>query len=325
MRFWKAAPAGAYTVRACVRPKDMEKLKAFARRCGCSLAVRSRTGVPFHMRRLKKRGALLSGLALSLCLLFTSSLFIWEIEVTGNREVPDYIILSALEDAGVGIGSFWPPFVSDMIRSRVLVKVPELSFITVNVYGSRAEVITRERVQRPEIVNERIPADIVARKAGIISDMNVYSGAAAVHEGQTVLKGEMLVSGLTPSTLSPPRDQRINFYRNSGIDLSDCDKIMEKDQIAIKGLFTFPIAVVKERYRRYNTGTEYPDVMDTSKTLQERLWAGLKEEIGEGGEIVSHVFSVSQSGGLLTVTLRAECLENIAKTAERNPNGGRTP
>ena len=41
--------------------------------------------------------------------------------------------------------------------------------------------------------------------------------------------------------------------------------------------------------------------------------ARLLKQIGEDGKVVSSEFSCSEKNGLLTVTLRAECSEQIAK------------
>ena len=64
-----------------------------------------------------------------------------------------------------------------------------------NVRGSRAEVIVRERVEPPEVVDVRSPADIIAAKTGLITEMNVFEGRAEAERGQMVLAGETLVSG----------------------------------------------------------------------------------------------------------------------------------
>ena len=50
--------------------------------------------------------------------------------------------------------------------------------------------------------------------------------------------------------------------------------------------------------------------------LRERLESELLEELGRrlgrSGEVLNSTFSAAESGGLLTVTLRAECEQNIA-------------
>ena len=58
--------------------------------------------------------------------------------------------------------------------------------------------------------------------------------------------------------------------------------------------------------------------MPCAKAATAKPSCGLKNELISrinGGQIVSEEYSVSESEELLTVTLRAQCTENIAKEA----------
>jgi similar to stage IV sporulation protein len=72
----------------------------------------------------------------------------------------------------------------------------ELSWLAVNITGSRAEVIVREREPKPEIVDESRPSNVIAAKSGIITRMEVLAGEAQTEAGRTVLEGDLLVSGI---------------------------------------------------------------------------------------------------------------------------------
>ena len=205
IEFWGAEPVDDYTLRLRIHRRDLPQVEELAKRALCTVEIGRRRGAPYVVRRLRKRYMLALGLVLCLAALAWSSLYIWEIDVTGNETVSRTEILRALDDCGVGVGSFWPAFVSDNIRSEVLVRVPELSWLTVNVKGSRAEVIVRERTPRPEVVDEKLPTDVVAEKSGLITEMNVLRGKALTQEGFTVLEGDVLVTGAVPSTFSPTR------------------------------------------------------------------------------------------------------------------------
>jgi similar to stage IV sporulation protein len=286
--------------------------------------------------------------------LLWSSLHIWEIEVRGNEKVPTWQILGALDECGVGIGSFWPTISTEGIRSQVQLILPELSWLTVNVTGSRAEVIVRERTPKPEIVDEKAAYDIVAGKTSIISEMRVYRGVAAANVGQTVLAGEKLVSCYVPSSFAPPRlvhaladvtartwyeitaaaplkywekvytgrestkyalilgTKRINFYLNSGIPEANCDKIITVEQLKLENIFALPVKLVRETCLEFETRTVSEDRDRVRSRLEARLMSNLLERIGREGKVVSSDYSFSEKNGLLTVTLRAQCTEQIA-------------
>ena len=69
----------------------------------------------------------------------------------------------------------------------------------------------------------------------------------------------------------------------------------------------------EERRSLSPTGTEAAREQEMETALVRRL----EEQID--GEILDLSFSVGRADGLLLVTLRAHCVENIAQTAELSP------
>lgn len=187
------------------RATDRRRLEAAAQKSGCCLSFTGEGGSVRIGRTLRRRTLPAVCIALLLMLLFASRLFIWEITVQGNENVSDSRILDALSDCGVDIGSFWPGLTADLVRSDALLKLPELSWLTVNIYGSRAEVVVRERVKKPEIVSETSPSDIIAVKNGVVEELRALIGTPLVKRGSAVMKGETLISGAAESTYSPTR------------------------------------------------------------------------------------------------------------------------
>jgi similar to stage IV sporulation protein len=179
--------------------RDTARAAQLAAQTQCTLTVR-RTGGGARLRRLLLRRLLPLLLAvISVACLAWSTLFLWEIRVTGNKTVPTARIRNALRACGVDYGSYWPDFTSDQLRSRLLLELPELAWATVNVRGSIAEVIVRERVARPALFDEDAPTDVVAAKTGFLTKLQVLRGAAAVQRGSAVTAGETLISGAVGS------------------------------------------------------------------------------------------------------------------------------
>lgn len=196
--FWDAVPEDACTVSFRVGRKDAEKVIALAGRCCCDAAVVRRIGLPEDFQKLKRRRVLLVLPAVLFVLLLWSSFYIWRIEIDGNEVVTDTEILNALEESGVFIGSFWPAFTSENIRSETLVKIPELKWLSVSVYGSRAHVVVRERTEAVKLVDEKKPVKLVAAAPGVIDKMEILCGFSKFQKGQAVLAGETLADGAVP-------------------------------------------------------------------------------------------------------------------------------
>ena len=184
----------AFTCRMSRR--DYAALQRAAERLECRLTVVGREGVPFLLGRLRHRQALLVGLVGGGLALFLGSFFIWDFEIEGNEAVPEEQILRALEDCGVTIGTFGMSLDGESIRNHVLLEIPELSWIAVNVSGCQANVQVRERVEPPELVDEETPANVVARRAGLVLEVRDWNGMAAVLPGTAVTEGQLLISGV---------------------------------------------------------------------------------------------------------------------------------
>ena len=189
---WESDPA--FTCRMSRR--DYAALQRAAERLECRLTVVGREGVPFLLGRLRHRQALLVGLVGGGLVLFLGSFFIWDFEIEGNEAVPEEQILRALEDCGVTIGTFGMSLDGESIRNHVLLEIPELSWIAVNVSGCQANVQVRERVEPPELVDEETPANVVARRAGLVLEVRDWNGMAAVLPGTAVTEGQLLISGV---------------------------------------------------------------------------------------------------------------------------------
>lgn len=181
---------------------DIERLNSGT---GCEVKILKKSGLPHFLYGLRRRWALFAGMLFCLIAVTVLSLFVWEIGISGNETVADSEILSVLDELGVRIGTLGLSINQQDIRSRALSEIGELSWLTVNVSGTKAEVIVRERIPKPEIVDEKIPTIVIASKSGIITKMNVYRGLPAVNIGDTVAEGDILVGAELTSLNSGDR------------------------------------------------------------------------------------------------------------------------
>ena len=141
----RAEPVGEDTLLLTLRQRDRKRAEQIALRACCELTLLRSQGGRDLFRRLLRRWLPALLLLIFFVGLVWSKLFVWEIQVTGNETVSSARILNALAECGVEPGSFWPAYTCDTLRSQLLLKVPELAWATVQIYGSRAEVVVRER------------------------------------------------------------------------------------------------------------------------------------------------------------------------------------
>lgn len=359
--FWQLEWVDANTLRLRIARKDVKFLRTIAERTGCDLNLERRAGVPYFLARFRKRYALLVGFALALATACVLSRFILTIEVTGNSRVSTAAILSELQRQGVTIGTYGPSINERDVSHAILITLKDLSFLSINLHGTRAEVIVREADPAPTLVDENIPTDVVSTATGIITQMEVLAGEAKFKEGDTVLTGETLISGVVDikepaystgdlgvmlvhaqgrvyartwrtirSTIPLQAEiksytgreknrysltllgHRINFYGNGGISFPEYDKISKKQTLILPGGMVLPVTFSRETYRDYTT-VETPLNADAAEALLKTdLQQALQNAVGDG-KVLRTDYSTVRENGFLTVTILAECSEQIAK------------
>ncbi len=193
--FWNVEWLEPTRLRFTVTRRGAAEAAALGERVMCTVTRGGQWGVLAFLERFRRRYALLIGLALSLTAVCVLSQFVLTIEVEGNRAVPTAVILTELRRQGLRPGVYGPGLDEEALRTRALLQLPELSWMSVNLYGTRAQVLVREATPEPEVVDETATGSVVARASGIITRMDTLFGEALVEPGDTVLEGETLISG----------------------------------------------------------------------------------------------------------------------------------
>lgn len=201
--FWAMEWLDERTVRLTTRRHTLGRLEELARRAGCEVERESSRGLPDFLGRFRTRYAFLVGLVFALCAVSVLSRFVLTVEVTGNEKVPTAVILSQLRQLGVRPGAYGPGLNRRQLAQEALLRLEDLSWMAINLHGTRVEVIVREAVKEPERMDESGFFDIVAQADGVVLHLEPERGEAIVQEGDVVAKGDVLISGTV--TMEPPR------------------------------------------------------------------------------------------------------------------------
>ncbi|MBQ9747519.1 MAG: sporulation protein YqfD [Clostridia bacterium] len=161
--------------------------------------TRRRLGFAALIRRHRDRAGLLIGGICALLLMLCSSLFVWDVTVTGNERISEHAMLEALASEGLYPGAFIPSLDTEKIEQRIALTVDGVSFFSINLRGTVAKTEMRERIVNTEIVDLQTPSNLVASSDGQIVAVEVTGGVAKVHAGQIVKRGEILASGIIDS------------------------------------------------------------------------------------------------------------------------------
>ena len=371
--FWSLELPDQHTLRLRIARQETKRVEQLARRVGCEITVLECSGLPHFLHRFRRRYALLLGLALALCTVAVLSRFILTVDVSGNEKISTERILEELKQLGVRPGAYGPSIDENLVCNEMRLALDDLSWIAVNLHGTRAEVLVAERTPKPVVVDESIPAHIVADGTGIISKIRVLNGQAKAEVGDTVVEGDILISGVmdleeplystidmgtltvraegsvqartwrTLTAVFPLEatvktytgqeitrrsltffSHRLQFYKNGGISYERYDKIAETRTLSLPKVGSVPISLTRETIREYDLATASINPDAAHKLLCSQLEGRLNALVqAHNGQVVNTVFSAVQKDGMLTVTLTAECSEQIGKILEFDGEIGR--
>lgn len=203
--FWDLRWIDETTFLVRTSNRALPRLRTVAAQQDCSITVLRQTGVPVLLKRIRRRYVLIVGLLLFVLLLFGGNLFIWDFQVTGNETVPAETILRELEEYGITVGTVSLRIDQEAMRNHVLLKLPDLSWLVVNVKGCTAHVQVVERKRPPRTVQENEITNMVATRSGLVTKVEPLDGKAQVSVGNTVTEGQLLISGVVDSARSGMR------------------------------------------------------------------------------------------------------------------------
>lgn len=129
--------------------------------------------------------------------MYYSSHIIWDVRITGNTKTPTEKIVSQLEELGCGVGDYFPAIDFNKLHSVYAASQNDIAWLSVYMNGTVAEVQVRELYRDTRAKHERnVYANVVSECDGVVNEINVFDGIAAVKKGDVVRKGQVLISGV---------------------------------------------------------------------------------------------------------------------------------
>jgi len=193
---WNTFSCSRHLIRCCISIRGFRLLPPIARKTGVHIKIIEKRGLPIWLNHAKKRKLFLTGLLL--CLLFTVLInqFVWKMEIVGCEKLSVTYIKEQLAECGLKVGAFRPRIDEKKIQTKMLLAVPELAWLWVDKTGSKVSIQVKERVMPPDIFDPHDFCHLIASKDGVIDSMVIKNGEPVISLGDTVRKGDLLVSGL---------------------------------------------------------------------------------------------------------------------------------
>jgi len=206
---WNITRLGDGALRLRTRIDSVRPLRHIARRTRCRFQIKTRRGLPFWLARLRHRKFLAAGFIVFVGAMYFLSSFAWFLDVKGNQRLEAGQILTVAKDAGLKRGVLKWRIDEAAVEAAIEERLPLVAWAGVSVKGTRVIIEVAEKVV-PDAIDRR-PAHVLARKSGVISEVLVFEGHPAVKAGDTVMRGQVLISGAIPPPEEPkqPGDRKL--------------------------------------------------------------------------------------------------------------------
>ena len=183
------------TLIADINKKDFKNLRDIARKTKCKVKIKNKIGLPFVIRKYKKRKIFFILLILIFLIIFSLSHFIWNIEVESNTDIAKGEIISLAEQEGLKIGALKNNVDTKNVINRIRLERDDIAWVGIEIKGTNAIIKIEKADAKPEIVDDDDYCNIVADKEGVITKISAGNGTPLVKEGDVVKKGDVLIAG----------------------------------------------------------------------------------------------------------------------------------
>jgi len=357
VEFWRLERNDELHFSICVAPKDIKKTQQIAISGFCNVEAVKTSGFQASFHRLVKRPALLLGMALVIFFSFYCQAFVLAIEISGNEALHEEDILRALAQHDIHIGAA-SDIDQQLTKHRMLGTLPELSWIGVNRSGFLLNVLVTERSFSRSNRPAYHFANVVSAKDATITRQNVFQGMKLSDVGDSVKRGQTLVSGFedyglilrgvcaeaeiygqTWYTGVVATPAKTSEKRYTGRSWTKYSLIIGRKRIYFFGnssilgarcdkmieefslsvpKYEFPIRLEKITYREY----EQAEVSLNQLTAQERLQSAWREQLLSqmiAGTIDETECTLKQNGELFSLHCQSTCNEMIGRLVPMEP------
>ena len=193
--FWKMKRTKSTIMHMKIGAEEFKQAIKVAKKHNCRIKIESKYGLPFAIKKYKKRKIFFILFLLVFATIFALSKFVWNIEITGNNNIDSKEIIEALNSDGLKIGNLKSKINTEEIVNKIRYQRDDIAWIGIEITGTNALVKIVEADSKPEIVDENDYCNIVASKDGVVEKITAQNGTIMVNNGQEVKKGDILIAG----------------------------------------------------------------------------------------------------------------------------------
>ncbi|MCI8835363.1 MAG: sporulation protein YqfD [Ruminococcus sp.] len=287
--------------------QGFRRLRPIIRKTHTKVILKKRYGLPFFLHRHRKRKAFLFGALFCMGLLYFYSSYIWDIHFEGNEKWTDQTLLAFLDTKEVSPCMPKKDIDCPQIVKEIRAQYDDIVWVSASIDGSRLKIQIKENEDtfqgvgsssdrstendaegegntqennasqektEAAVQEEEKPTDLIASQDGVITHMITRSGVPVVHVGDSVKKGDLLVSGRV-DVLNDAKEVIGYQYQQSDADIFADTQMEYEEEISVfyqekiyrkreqrhlfylkLGDFQISLGTVKHPFKKWETYTE---------------------------------------------------------------------
>lgn len=352
IKIWDIKKVTEGTIKLKIDEKNLKEIEELLKITYSKMKIVRKEGIPKIKKLYRKRYGFILISVLSYMVVSIFSLFIWDIEIIGNKNIKTAEIYELLANEGLKTGVLKEKVDYKTLKNNVYINRNDILWIGINTKGVK---VTVEILERLEVeTKEEIPCNIIADKDGIVEKISVRKGTKKVEVGDSVCKGDILVSGIMESehsesimvtadadvkiktwytdkiavpyertalTLSGSEEKKhklkigkctINLTNNS-TNFEKYDTINTVKKLRLFGNFELPIELQTTEYQELVTSNIKYTKEQAETVAKEEVYKSILKTIPKETEIINSEYKVFQGDNEIVVRVIVEGMENIGK------------
>lgn len=334
---------------------DLGRLGDIAAEHGVELTSYEYDTLSSEVIRRRRRFGLVLGIVLVIAASVYFSGTVVTIDIQGNETVSDDVILAALDELDVRRGTPFRRINYISCENNLQMMVEGLSWAGMHRTGHRLVVEVTEVIEKPEMRRSRIPCNLVASHEAEIVGVSVLDGQLMHKVGDYVMRGDMLVSGVTGddtghTTLHHALGTVTGIYREEAVFTGTFEQErlvptgrtdtrrrlrlfsldiplylgkngyeLRREECAVKPLRAFgktlPISVARYRYSELERSATELTREELTDELMQRVYLYEKNFLGDC-EVLGRDITPTEADGTLTLTVTYRLKGDICEQRE---------
>lgn len=192
LQFWDLR---RYKDKVCLKilARDFKALHPLVRMASCKVKIEHKVGLPFLIFKGRRRKGLFVGALMFFIALYFFSSFVWFVDIVGVERLSQEEVLVIANDFGIRPGILKRSLDFRRLEDQFVLAHEGIAWAGISLKGTLLQIEIVESILQPEIIKD--PADLVARKDGLVEEILVLSGEPEVKPGENVLRGQVLIRG----------------------------------------------------------------------------------------------------------------------------------